>query len=285
MSPLSISQILTSSSQRLIHSYDTSRLDVEVLVAHALNLTRTQLYLYSDRLLTPEETLTINALITRRYEGEPVAYIVGIKEFWSLDLKVTSGTLIPRPETEHLVELALGIIPGDVHWQVADMGTGSGAIAIAIAKERPKSQVVAVDESMAALGVAKENADEFNINNIRFTQSHWFNSLAGEVFDLIISNPPYIGTEDTHLKQGDLVFEPSSALVSGKDGLDDIRQIALDAKKHLVDGGALLLEHGWDQAGAVQDILIEHLYANVQTHKDLSGNERITMGLFKRKVT
>lgn len=284
MSSLSISQVLSSSSQRLINSCDTPRLDVEVLVAHALNFTRTQLYLYSDRQLTLEQTASIDALVARRYEGEPVAYIVGFKEFWSMNFKVTNATLIPRPETEHLVELALTKIPSDACWQVADMGTGSGAIAVAIAKERPNSRVIAVDESDAALSVAKQNAKALNTSNIRFTRSHWFNSLGEMVFDLIISNPPYIAVEDAHLKQGDLVFEPSSALVSGSDGLDDIRQIALKAKSHLTDGGELLLEHGWSQGSAVQKILTECLYLDVRTHKDLSGNERITTGLFKRKV-
>lgn len=279
MSLTSISQILHRASQRLALVSGSVRLDAEVLVAHALNLSRTQLYIHSDRKLTAEEEADIDAFVARRFQGEPIAYIVGSKEFWSLSFKVTQATLIPRPETEHLVELALSIIPEDASWCIADLGTGSGAIAISVAKERQASQIFAVDKSSIALGVARENAFALDAKNVQFIQSDWFSELGNRTFNLIISNPPYIARQDEHLNQGDLVFEPKSALVSGDDGLHDIRRIVENAKNHLIAGGALLLEHGWDQSEAVRAILEEFSYSSIQTHQDLSGCERITTGL------
>jgi len=278
MVSLSISQLIESATQRLIPYYDTARIDAEVLVAHALNISRTQLYTWSDKILASDESERANSLISRRCEGEPVAYIVGFQEFWSLDFKVTPDTLIPRPETEHLVEFSLANIAVDKVFRVADLGTGSGAIAIAIAKERPRCHLVAVDESKAALKVATENAKTIGVANITFKQSNWFDSLEAGTFDLIVSNPPYIEELDKHLSEGDVAREPRGALVSGIDGLDDIRQIIRQAKERLNSNGALLLEHGWDQANKVRAIFQEEKYDNIGSYPDLAGIERITIG-------
>jgi len=279
-----ISQILASSSHRLAALHDTARLDAEVLIAHVLNFSRTQLYAWSGKMLSEADCRAIDVLIARRCNGEPVAYIVGYKEFWSLNFKVTRDTLIPRPETEHLVELALTQIPKKGAWQIADLGSGSGAIAIAIAKERPACQLLAVDKSAPALKIASENAAVLSVKNIRFCQSNWFESLHGESFDLIVSNPPYISLQDKHLSQGDVIYEPKSALVSGADGLDDIRQIIKQAKKHLQPGAALLLEHGWSQATDVRAIFSAASYSNIYSHKDLAEHERVSQGVWAASV-
>jgi len=282
MASRSISQLIENSTQRLTPLYDTARIDAEVLIAHALNFSRTQLYTWSDKVLSDEECDKANTLVRRRYEGEPVAYIVGFQEFWSLDFKVTPDTLIPRPETEHLVEFSLANIPVDKFFRVADLGTGSGAIAIAIAKERPQCQLVAVDESEAALKVAVENAKALGVSNITFKQSNWFDSLKGETFDLIVSNPPYIEELDKHLSEGDVAYEPRSALASGIDGLDDIRQIIRQAKDHLNSNAALVLEHGWDQAVKVRAIFKEEKYDSISSYDDLAGIERISIGRYSK---
>lgn len=277
----SLSQHVEGSVQRLLSFHDTARLDAEVLTAYALNFSRTQLYTWSDKILTDAECELINALVDRRRKGEPVAYIVGHQEFWSLNFKVTVDTLIPRPETESLVELALNNIPVDKVCRIMDLGTGTGAIAIAIAKERPQCQVVAIDESVAALKVAIENATALGVTNVSFKQSDWFNSVDDkEVFDMLVSNPPYIEEKDKHLSEGDVACEPKNALVSGADGLDDIRKIIGQAQKYLKESAALIIEHGWDQAPKVRSIFCENVYDDICSHKDLSGIERITMGRY-----
>jgi len=280
MASLSISQVIESSTLRLISQFDTARVDAEVLVAHALNVSRTQLYTWSDKTLSSDEIDLVHKFIDRRCKGEPIAYIVGHQEFWSLDFKVTPVTLIPRPETEHLVEFSLEKTPVDKKYRIADLGTGSGAIAISIAKERGQSQLIAVDESEAALKVAAENAKALGVSNITFKQSNWFDSLKGETFDLIVSNPPYIEELDKHLSKGDVACEPRSALVSGIDGLDDIRQIIRQAKSHLKPNAVLMLEHGWDQAVKVRSIFKEEKYDNIKSYDDLAGIERITVGSY-----
>jgi len=281
MASLSISQVIENSTQRLNPLYDTARIDSEVLVAHALNFSRTQLYTWSDKALSDDECEHIRNLIDRRCEGEPVAYIVGHQEFWSLDFKVTSATLIPRPETEHLVEFSLKNIPIDKVCRIADLGTGSGAIAISIAKERPLIQMIAVDDSEAALNVAIENAQVLGVSNINFKLSNWFDSLKDETFDLIVSNPPYIEEQDKHLSKDDVASEPRSALASGEDGLDDIRQIIYQAKDHLKPNAMLVLEHGWNQAAKIRSIFEEQKYVNINSHDDLSGIERLTVGSYE----
>lgn len=262
---------------------DSSRLDAEVLLCHSLNWSRTKLFLEQDQLLSDNQLERFSQLIARRKHGEPIAYITGEQEFWSLPLAVNSATLIPRPETEHLVEQALLKIPVREKQHLLDLGTGSGAIAIAIASERPLCDCVAVDASEAALIVAKKNAEHLGYINIRFYWSDWFANLAAEKFNVIVSNPPYIEENDPHLLQGDVVFEPRSALTSGTDGLSDIRLICQQANNYLYANGWLMLEHGWNQAEAVRKILIENGFLDVHSVKDLAGIERISLGRFKNR--
>jgi release factor glutamine methyltransferase len=214
-------------------------------------------------------------LLDRRKRGEPVAYITGTREFWSIVLNVTPATLIPRPETELLVEKALEHIPRDAAWAIADLGTGSGAIALAIAKERPACRIVATDISSKAIEVAKSNADKIGVTNVEFRAGDWFTPLANNAFDMIVSNPPYIRAGDPHLLRGDVRFEPASALVSGADGLDSISQLAGHAREFLKPGGWLLFEHGWDQAVVIDKLLRQHEYSDMVHHQDLAGHARV----------
>lgn len=254
------------------------RVDAEWLLAHALAQSRTWLFTHSGDAVSEQAAARFAALLARREAGEPVAYLTGSQGFWTLELEVSRATLIPRPETELLVELALARIPVDVGSRIADLGTGSGAIALAIAKERPRAVVVATDASIAALEVARRNATRNRIANITFREGDWFAPLAGETFHLIASNPPYIAEGDPHLDEGDLRFEPPTALSSGADGLDAIRRIARDAPSHLVAGGWLLLEHGWDQGTAVRSLLAGTGFIDIETASDLEGRDRVTLG-------
>jgi len=256
----------------------TPRLDAEVLVMHACGIGRSELITRHDAALTDEQQNRLEGLLVRRKRGEPVAYITGTREFWSMELDVTPGTLIPRPETELLVEKALEHIPRDAEWTIADLGTGSGAVALAIAKERPRCRVVATDSSPAALDVARSNAEKFALTNVEFREGDWFAALAGGTFDMILSNPPYIRAGDPHLKQGDVRFEPATALVAGAEGLDAIRHIARHAREFLKPGGWLLFEHGWDQAEAIGDYLRQQGYRNIVSHTDLTGHARVAGG-------
>ncbi len=256
----------------------TPRLDAEVLVMHACGIGRSELITRHDAALTDEQQNRLEGLLVRRKRGEPVAYITGTREFWSMELDVTPGTLIPRPETELLVEKALEHIPRDAEWTIADLGTGSGAIALAITKERPHCRVIAADNSPAALEVARSNAKKFGLTNIEFHEGDWFAALAGATFDMILSNPPYIRAGDPHLKQGDVRFEPATALVAGAEGLDAIRHIARHAREFLKPGGWLLFEHGWDQAEAIGDYLRQQGYRNIVSHTDLTGHARVAGG-------
>ncbi len=218
-------------------------------------------------------------LLARRLSGEPIAYIVGRREFFGLEFITTPAVLIPRPETELLVELALARIPQNQPCKVLDLGTGSGAIAISIAKNRPLATVTAVDQSLAALAVARENAARLEVPNLRLLHSNWFSALEDEVFDLIVSNPPYVEAADPHLLQGDVRFEPLSALASGADGLDDIRRIAAAALQHLKPGGWLLFEHGYNQGEGCREILRQQGFSAVETIRDLAGLERVSLGV------
>jgi release factor glutamine methyltransferase len=251
------------------------RLDAEVLLMHVCGLDRAALVMQADTALTGTQAQRLDSLLQRRRRGEPMAYLTGTREFWSMDLTVTPATLIPRPETELLVEKALEKIPPHATWRIADLGTGSGAIALAIARERPRCHVVATDDSAAALDVARHNAGKFGLANVEFREGHWFAPLTGETFDLIASNPPYVRADDPHLKQGDLRFEPVSALVAGTDGLDAIRLLARQAREHLKPGGWVLFEHGWDQAVAIGEILRRHGYREMVYHQDLAGHARV----------
>lgn len=276
-SALTLRQLLTEAVAHLPDAdTDSARLDAEVLLCHLLGCNRAHLRAWPERELDAGQTAAYRDLIARRADGEPVAYLTGRREFWSLDLRVTPATLIPRPDTETLVEQALAFIPADAQWAVADLGTGSGAIALALALERPHCRVVATDLSAAALEVARDNAARHRIGNAEFRLGPWFAPLAGERFQLIVSNPPYVRADDPHLGHGDVRFEPLSALTSGTDGLDAIRQLVAGAAHHLAPGGRLLLEHGYDQAAAVRELLQNHGYTDVMGWRDGAGVERVS---------
>lgn len=277
-----LGELLKSDSKRLEATLclepGTARIEVQCLLQSVLQVNRAYLLTHPERVLDTDEYARYNALFERRLNGVPIAYLLGVREFFGLDFKVTPATLIPRPDTELLVELALQRIPQQGAFRVLDMGTGSGAIALSIAYARPEAEVVAVDASEAALSVAGENAQRLNIANVRLLHSDWFSAIEGERFDLIVSNPPYIEVNDVHLLQGDVRFEPLSALASGADGLDDIRRISNEAKTHLASGGWLMFEHGYDQAVRVRQLLQQIGFFDVESLRDLSGIERVTLG-------
>lgn len=251
-----------------------ARIEVQCLLQAVLQVNRTWLLAYPEQCLDAAQRARYEALFERRIGGEPIAYILGEREFFGLNFKVTPATLIPRPDTELLVELALQHSPQ--HGRVLDLGTGSGAIALSIAHARPDVQVTATDASQAALAVARENAGRLGLGNVRLLHSDWFAALAGERFDMIVSNPPYIASDDAHLRQGDLRFEPATALASGSDGLDDIRRIVANAPAHLQPGGWLLLEHGYDQAARVCELLQQAGMVEVFSARDLADIERVS---------
>lgn len=255
-----------------------ARHEAELLLLHALQRPRSWLFAHATDPVDLADRDSFHALLARRAAGEPVAYITGQWGFWTLQLEVSPATLIPRPETELLVEQALARLPADRPCTIADLGTGSGAIALALASERPLAQVLATDFSGEALAVAKRNAARNAVSNVAFAQGSWHAPLQGQRFDLIASNPPYIASDDPHLARGDLRFEPSTALASGQDGLDDIRLIADGARAHLLPGGWLLLEHGWDQGAAIRALLQQAGLDEVQTVQDLEQRDRVTLG-------
>lgn len=255
----------------------TARLDAELLLAAALGKSRSYLHTWPEKIVSSEAALTFAEYLQRRRSGEPVAYILGQQGFWNLDLEVAPHTLIPRPDTELLVETALELLPATPA-RVLDLGTGSGAIALALASERPAWQVTAVDRVLEAVALAERNRQRLGLENVTVLNSHWFSALGNHRFDLIISNPPYIAADDVHLSEGDVRFEPESALVAGIDGLDDLRVIIAAAPQHLNAGGQLMLEHGYDQAGAVRDLLLDAGFEQVESRTDLGLHERITLG-------
>lgn len=257
---------------------DEARIEVQMLLQHVLKVPRAWLLAHPEQALDGAQAGAYAALLQRRLQGEPIAYILGAREFFGLNFKVTPATLIPRPETELLVELALQRIPVRGGFRVLDLGAGSGAIALSIAHARPEAEVVAVDASEAALQVARENAARLDIHNAAFPQSDWFSALDGRRFDLIVSNPPYVAAGDVHLGQGDVRFEPASALASGADGLDDIRGIIGQAGDHLENNAWLMLEHGYDQAPAVRVLLQQNGFGDVYSAKDMAGIERVSCG-------
>ena len=252
--------------------------DAQWLLAHALERPRSWLYAHANDIVDAAATQRFAMLVQRRHAGEPVAYLTGRRGFWKFDLQVTPATLIPRPETELLVELALERLPVDRATRLADLGTGSGAIALALASERPLADVLATDASADALVVAQHNARTLQLTNVRFQLGDWCEALGGGRFDLVASNPPYIAGGDPHLQQGDLRHEPAHALASGVDGLDAIRSIVTAAPAHLAGGGWLLLEHGLDQGARVRALLHAAGFVEVSTAHDLEGRDRVTSG-------
>lgn len=256
----------------------TARLDAELLLAAALGKPRSFLHTWPERIVSTEAAHAFDGYLKRRRTGEPVAYILGLQGFWNIDLEVAPHTLIPRPETEMLVETALELLPGAIPHRLLDLGTGTGAIALSLAKDRPQWNVTAVDRVEEAVELAERNRQRLHLDNAQVLRGHWFSAVEGQRFDLILSNPPYIASDDPHLVEGDVRFEPSSALVSGADGLDDLRLIVSQAPAHLEPGGWLLLEHGYDQGAAVRELLLEHGFEQIQTRRDLGDHERITFG-------
>jgi len=269
---------LLAAGRALLADQPAGRLETEILLGKVLQADRAWLFANTGYDVPPGLVASFLDLAGRRSKGEPVAYLTGQKEFWSLSLKVTADVLIPRPETELLVETVLDFVPLDACWRIADLGTGSGAVALAIASERPLCEVHATDLSPAALEVARENGTNLVPGRVSFHQGYWLEPLAGR-FRVIVSNPPYIAAGDPHLAQGDCRFEPPGALVAGSDGLDAIRMIARQAPGYLEPGGLLALEHGFEQGSEVRRILESAGYADVTTRKDLEQRERVTSGI------
>jgi len=256
---------------------ESPKRDAEILLGHVTGKSRSWLVAFGETELLPEQLTRLDALLARRVQGEPVAHLIGEREFWSLPLRVSDATLIPRPDTEVLVEQALARLPAAPS-RILDLGTGTGAIALALASERPDCEVLGVDRIEAAVALAQSNADRLAIPNATFTLSHWFDALPAVRFDLIVSNPPYIDACDQHLSQGDVRFEPRSALVADEAGLADLRLLITQAPQWLAPGGWLLLEHGWQQDAAVRALMQQHDFLQVATVNDYGGNPRVTLG-------
>jgi len=270
-----VSEALDWATEKLSES-DDARLDSQILLAYALNVSRTWLFTWPDKALDGATLTAFNALIEERKSGTPIAYITGYRDFWSLRLKVTPDTLIPRADTELLVETALTLKNVEKPCDVIDLGTGTGAIALSLANECPSWRITATDINPETLAVAKENAQTLELA-VSFKESAWFDAI-NDRYDLVISNPPYIESDDPHLQQGDLRFAPAGALASGQDGLDDIRLLVQQALKHLKKDGYLLLEHGYQQAEAVRSLMVKAGYTEIETHQDIEDRDRVTLG-------
>lgn len=266
-----------AATMRLRHS-NSARSDVDILLSFVTGQTKSFILAFDETQLTLQQQSCLEALLVRREQGEPMAYLVGEREFWSLPLSVSPVTMIPRPETECLVELALECLPNEANNNILDLGTGTGAIALALATERPDCMVIAVDIQPGAIALALHNAQKLKISNVTFIHSNWFDSVIQQHFALITSNPPYIDANDTHLMQGDLRFEPSSALVAAKQGLAHLDIIIRQAPKYLQPCGWLLLEHGWMQGAMVRELFLATGFITVSTYRDYGHNERVTIG-------
>ncbi|MCZ3382012.1 peptide chain release factor N(5)-glutamine methyltransferase [Kosakonia sp. SOY2] len=256
---------------------ESPRRDAEILLGFVTGKSRTFILAFGETLLDAGQQQQLATLLARRVNGEPVAHLIGVREFWSLPLFVSPATLIPRPDTECLVEQALARLPSSP-CRILDLGTGTGAIALALASERPDCNVTAVDLIPDAVALAQRNAAHLNITNIEILQSRWFSALEGQQFAMIVSNPPYIDEHDPHLAQGDVRFEPLSALVAANNGLADLHTIIDAARQHVLPGGWLLLEHGWQQGADVRAIFEHYGWQHVATCRDYGDNERLTLG-------
>ncbi len=272
-----VTELLLQAEQS-INSSASARLDVEILFCDVMQWNRTRIYSHPEQPIPDDKSALFKSLVEQRQQGHPIAHLTGKKEFWSLELNINKDTLIPRPETELLVEVALQMIPINAAFNILDLGTGSGAIAIAIASERPNCRIVATDINTNALTMAKKNAETHQLKNIQFYLSDWYQNILPQLFDLIVSNPPYIKQGDEHLSQGDVRFESELALVAGTDGLQAINVILENAKYYLANDAYLLIEHGYDQKALIQNIFLKNYFRQVNIFQDLSKQDRVTIG-------
>jgi len=277
---MNIQQALQQASNDLAASSSSPALDARVLLCHVLQCNTAHLAAWPEKVLTDEQQEKYVQLIAQRQQGLPVAHLTGQREFWSLNFTVDNSTLIPRPETETLIEFILSQFADRKHLRMLDMGTGTGAIAIAIAKEKPGWQITASDIAAAAVKLARHNSEKLKCENISFIQSDWFENISAKDFDLIVSNPPYIAADDPHLLQGDIRFEPATALVSGKSGMDAIEHICMHAKNHLAKNGWLIVEHGYNQKKEVADCFTKNGFVQITQQQDLSGHVRMSAGKY-----
>jgi len=282
MSSLSIADALAYRGQLAALS-DSADLDTALLLCHCLNKPRSYLYSWPERELTATEQAQFQALFARRLAGEPIAHILGYRDFWSLPLAVSPASLIPRPDTECLVDRALEVIINQDKPQILDLGTGTGAIALALASERADAEVLGLDYIAEAVALAEANRVALGLSNVRFLQSDWFAALSAAQYQLIVSNPPYIDPDDPHLLEGDVRFEPRSALVAADKGMADLKHIISLAPGYLAEGGVLLLEHGFQQAAAVREVLSERGFSSIESRRDYGGNERISWGVWRNE--
>ncbi|MBC7982389.1 MAG: peptide chain release factor N(5)-glutamine methyltransferase [Candidatus Obscuribacterales bacterium] len=257
---------------------DSPQLDAEILLHAVTGMHRARAYARPEELLTREQLEDLQVVLARRQRGEPIAYITRVQEFWSMPLVVSPAVLIPRPETELLVERALELVPLNQPSRVLDMGTGSGAIALAIACARPHAQVLAIDVSDAALAIAATNLTNLKVRNLELRRSDWYSAVVGERFDLIVSNPPYVAADDPALAPSVAAFEPRHAVIAGESGLEAIERIVSQAAGHLLPQGCLALEHGWKQGTEVRGLLVRAGFSRVRSHRDLAGHDRVTEG-------
>jgi release factor glutamine methyltransferase len=272
-------ELLKGASERLTFASETAMLDAQLMLAHVLGVSTSYFYTWPEKQVSSSHETQFDALLTRRLQGEPIAYLLGHQAFWSLDLEVAPCTLIPRADTERLVEVVLSLADINQVSRVLDLGTGTGAIALALASELPKSNVIGVDLINDVVALAQRNAQRNKLKNVTFKQSSWFDALeANEPFDFVVSNPPYIDPEDEHLSKGDVRFEPKSALVAENKGLADIEHIIATAPIFMKPTAYLVFEHGYDQALAVRDRLILAGFSQVESFQDIGGNDRVTIG-------